>query len=127
MIARRNLLVLTVGVAAVIALVTNVVPLGQIRDQRRELEAARERLAQLQQQTDDMESRVSALDNPVEIERIARERLGYVRPGETAYVVMDPPAETEQEAPETSTVEEGSALTSPWYLRVWAFMTGADL
>lgn len=126
MLARRNLLVVMVGVVALLALVTNVVPLGQIRDQNGDLEAARQRLVDLEQETADMEARIAALHTPVEVERIARERLGYVMPGETAFVVMDTPEEQTAEE-ETTITDQGSALTSPWYLKVWEFMTGSDL
>ena len=39
----------------------------------------------------DAPGRCAALNTDEEIEKLAREKLGYVRPGETAYVVLDPP------------------------------------
>ncbi len=60
-----------------------------------------------------------------EIERLAREKLGYVRPGEVAYVVLEPPfipTTTTQPPAEDPPVEDRSLLSE-----VWDFVTGADL
>jgi len=58
------------------------------------------------------------------LEKLAREKLGYVRPGETAYVVLDPPGTPDD-------VEDASApevvVEKTWVDRVWDFLTGADL
>ncbi len=126
-IVRRPGVALMAAVAAVcmLALMTNVLPFSQIRDQQRELELARVQLDEIADLNHQLSSRVAALNTPVEVERIARERLGYVRPGETAYVVMEP--ETPQVAPKTVTTDQGSALYSPWYEKLWGFITGADL
>ena len=64
------------------------------------------------------------MQTPVEIERLAREKLGYVRPGEIAYVVLDPPESptTTIPAEEEEPVEDESLLEE-----VWDFVTGADL
>ena len=64
---------------------------------------------------------------PVEIERLAREKLGYVRPGEAAYVVIEEevaPAESFPTDVETQP-DEGDAV--PFLSRIWDFVTGRDL
>lgn len=114
-----------VAAVCMLALMTTVLPFNQIRDQQRELELARLQLVEFQDLNHRLASRVASLNTPVEVERIARERLGYVRPGETAFVVMEP--ETEAVAPQTMVTEEGSALYSPWYKELWGFITGSDL
>jgi hypothetical protein len=63
------------------------------------------------------------LQTEAEIEKLAREKLGYVRPGETAYVVLDPPG-TEDEPPAGPVVEP---VEKTWVDEVWEFLTGADL
>lgn len=124
-LVRRQGWVLMFLVAAVslVALTSSVVPFSEIRDQRIELENARARFAALEGQGDELAARIDTLANPVEIERIARERLGYVMPGETAYVVMDP----EPLAITGQNLVTQQSSVAPWYLRVWAFLTGADL
>jgi cell division protein FtsB len=77
------ILIFLVAAVSMVALTSSVVPFAEIREQRIELENARARFAELQSQGDELAARLDSLSDPVEIERIARERLGYVRPGET--------------------------------------------
>lgn len=122
-VAVFTLALLVVGAAVV----TNVVPYRQILEQRRQVATAAAQLDEIKDENAVLTAQRDALQTPVEIERLAREKLGYVRPGEVAYVVLDPP-----EVPTTTTttapsqgpdpVEDESLLDT-----VWDFMTGADL
>jgi cell division protein FtsL len=105
------------------AFVTQVVPYRQIVESNREVAAARTELAQLTADNADLQADVAALQTEAEIEKLAREKLGYVRPGETAYVVLDPPG-TEDEPPAGPVVEP---VEKTWVDEVWEFLTGADL
>lgn len=119
-IAILTLLILLMGAA----FLTQVVPYGQIVESGRQVDDARARLAQLTAENEALQADVEALSTDAEIERLAREKLGYVRPGETAYVVLDPPGtpeEVQEQAPAPA-VEEKT-----WVDRVWEFLTGADL
>lgn len=135
---RRPLMMLAPAVLLVVALAlaTNVLPLRQIVAQRQEIAATRGTLDQLMEHNAMLDAQVSALDTPIEVERIAREELGYVRPGETAYVVMDPtPAQSAQKeaavqaaAGESAGVGPASETDSRGFVaRVWDFVTGRDL
>lgn len=121
-VAVFTLALLVVGAAVV----TNVVPYRQIVEQHRQVSAAAAHLEAVREENEVLTAQRDALQTPVEIERLAREKLGYVRPGEVAYVVLDPP-----EAPTTtSTVPptEGDLAEDASLLdTVWDFMTGADL
>lgn len=120
-VALFTLALLVVGAAVL----TNVVPYRQILDQHRQVEAAAAELETLQDENSMLTARRDALQTPVEIERLAREKLGYVRPGEVAYVVLEPPAvptSTTVPAVEEQTVEDSTLLSA-----VWDFVTGADL
>lgn len=106
------------------AFLTQVVPYGQIMESGRQVDEARSRLAQLEAENEALQADVDALSTDAEIERLAREKLGYVRPGETAYVVLDPPGtaeEIEEQAPPQA-VEDKT-----WVDRLWEFLSGADL
>ena len=106
------------------AFLTQVVPYGQIVESRRAVAAAEDQLAALEAENSQLEADVAALGTEAEIEKLAREKLGYVKPGETAYVVLDPPSVPQSEAeaaPEPEPVEEPT-----WVERVWLFLTGAD-
>ncbi len=127
---RKPLMVLAPAAALVVALamVTNVVPFRQLVEQRQQVAAAQARLAELERQNELLRGQVAALSTPLEIERIARERLGLVREGEEAYVVLEP-AETATVFPEDD-LEPPAESTSPqppWYQRVWDYLTGRDL
>ena len=103
---------------------TQLVPYGQIMDSRQAVADARSQLAGLEAENTALEADVAALQTDSEIEKLAREKLGYVRPGETAYVVLDPPG-TPDEAKETPAPE--AAVEKTWVDRVWEFLSGADL
>ena len=107
-----------------LAVVTNVVPYRQIVEQQRQVAEAAAELAALEEENALLAARRDALQTPVEIERLAREKLGYVRPGEIAYVVLDPPTSPTTMVPqqEAEPVEDENLLEE-----VWDFITGADL
>lgn len=119
-VAVATLLFLLLG----LAFLTQVVPYRQIMEANQNVERARERLAALEAENAELEADVEALETPTEIEKLAREKLGYVRPGETAYVVLDPPeSEVESAEPEPEPEEEPRT----WVEKVWDFITGADI
>ena len=66
--------------------------------QRRDLQGAERRLAVLGAESARLAERAAALRTDAEIERLAREQYGLVRPGEEAYAVLPapvpPPADT---------------------------------
>lgn len=105
------------------AFLTQVVPYGQIVDSKREVAEAQQQLNALQEENAALQDDVDALYTETEIEKLAREKLGYVRPGETAYVVLDPPG-TDDPAPETP--EPTPEPEPTWVDKVWAFLTGSD-
>lgn len=118
--ALATLLILIMGAA----FLTQVVPYGQIIDSQRQVEEARAELAQLESENSTLQADVEALQTDAEIERLAREKLGYVRPGETAYVVLDPPGTEEETTPSEPAPEP---VEKTWVDEVWEFLTGADL
>lgn len=118
--AIATLLILLMGAA----FVTQVVPYNQIIESQRQVAEARADLAELEAQNERLQADVEALHTDSEVERLAREKLGYVRPGETAYVVLDPPGsadDTEPAPPEPEPAEK------TWVDEVWEFLTGADI
>lgn len=119
-VALVTLLFLLLGAA----FITQVVPYRQIIDSQRQVTAAQERLATLEEENAVLQADAAALNTDEEIEKLAREKLGYVRPGETAYVVLDPPGSSQSAAveEEVSTVDERT-----WVDRIWEFLSGGDL
>lgn len=119
-IALVTLLFLLVGAA----FLTQVVPYRQIIDSQRQVSSAQERLATLEAENEVLQGDVTALNTDEEIEKLAREKLGYVQPGETAYVVLDPPGPSDTTPAETP---EPAAPEQTWVDHIWAFVTGDDL
>jgi len=54
--------------------------------QRSELQGLQRQADQLQQQNTELERRIADLNDPSTLERLARECLGMVKPGEIAFV-----------------------------------------
>ncbi|MEX2275749.1 MAG: septum formation initiator family protein [Actinomycetota bacterium] len=66
----------------------SLVPLRQFLDQRGTLADLQRDTQLLKQANARLEERVERLKDPEEIERLARECLGMVHPGETAFVTV---------------------------------------
>lgn len=119
--ALATLLFLVLGAA----FLTQVVPYRQILDSQRQVNSARAQLAALEEDNEVLAADVAALQTDEEVEKLAREKLGYVRPGETAYIVLDPPEEETRPQPQTDNLVIPEKRT--WVDALWAFVTGADL
>ncbi|CAN5608600.1 hypothetical protein BH10ACT3_BH10ACT3_03910 [soil metagenome] len=78
-------LALCVVVAAVLA-----VPARSYLAQRTEIAGRQSVLAELQQENADLEERKDRLDDPEEIQRIARRDYGLVEQGEESYTILPP-------------------------------------
>ena len=107
------------------AFLTQVVPYRQILDSKRQVSASRAELASLEADNAALQADVDALKTDAEIEKLAREKLGYVRPGEKAYIVLDPPEDEKRPAPPPVPSELPDEPT--WVDKLWDFVTGADL
>lgn len=78
MLAVVSLILLTLAVAPLRALIDGRNTLFQLERQAEDLELRNTRL----------EARIEQLNDPTYLERLARECLGMVRPGETAFVMV---------------------------------------
>lgn len=86
---RRRLAIATLLVAAVGALLA--VPARGYLDQRAEVRSTEAALARLEAENERLERRRAALDDPEEIQRIARRDYGLVGEGEESYMILPPP------------------------------------
>lgn len=106
--------------------VSGVLPLQQYLERETQVDAAREELAALEARNADIAGDVEALLTDQEIERIAREQYGFVRPGEVGYVVIVPEAAETSER--TRTPEPVEPIEAPGFFeRIWLFLTGGDV
>lgn len=109
--------------------VSGVLPLQQYFERETQVDAAREELAALTDANAAFAEDVDALLTDQEIERIAREQYGFVRPGEVGYVVIVPEGEGDTLTNRNPTpVEPVEVPESPgFFKRIWLFLTGGDV
>ncbi len=88
-----------------------VYPTRTYLKQREQIQASQERLDVLQQQTASLERDTQRLQGDAEVERIAREQYGLVRPGETPYVLV--PSTTPTTAPAAKDAPSKDSGTHP--------------
>lgn len=93
------------------------VPLQNYLGQRADIAEARERREVLADQVAELQRRRELLRNPHHIEAQARERLRYVYPGDTPYVVQLP-------STSTAAPEQAAEPREPWYTRLWRSVAG---
>src|SRR5713101_433230 len=88
---------------------------------RLEREAAQ--LAQLQrdleEQNAQLRAEIKALHTPDYVEKLAREQLGLVKPGETAFLIVQTPAPPPPPATADSPGQRPSASPPGWFARLW--------
>ena len=84
-----------------------VLPTRTLLQQRRDTKAATAELRELRERNDALEERARRLRDPREIEQLAREQYGLVRPGEEPYVVLPapPPPEPEDDDDDRNVLE----------------------
>ncbi|HEY9392141.1 MAG TPA: septum formation initiator family protein [Mycobacteriales bacterium] len=118
------------GRAAVLGLVVCALvlslayPVKQYLAQRGTLTQLEQQRAQVQSRVDALEERQRQLSDPAYVRALARQRLHYVMPGETALVVVTPQPTDAPPRPPSST----HALDShkPWYAQLWDTVQVAD-
>ena len=76
-------------VAATVLLLLLLVPARQYLDQRARITELERQGTALERQNAELRGEIALLRDPVELERLARECLGMVRPGEIALVLPD--------------------------------------
>jgi len=94
--------------------------LGSYLGTRTEVQQLRVERDAAAEENADLEAELKRWDDDAYIIAQARERLSFVMPGETAFVVVDP-----QIVPEAVVTDDGAVLqaadgaTRPWYATVW--------
>jgi cell division protein FtsB len=84
---RLGLLAIVLGALAV----TGIAPVQQVYHQKQLIDAEKEKLAVLTERNQDLQERLDRSKDPAYMEKLAREQLGLVRPGESSYVVIPGP------------------------------------
>lgn len=88
--------------------------------QQEQLREVNDAIAATQERTDGLEAALERWNDDAYVQAQARDRLGFVMPGETPYVVVDPETVTGEEPADAE--DPGPVImprTGPWYLTVW--------
>lgn len=119
---RAAVISLTLIVALAITL-GGIFPFRQMIAQNRQVSLTTEQYELLAAENQKLAERIEILKTPLEVERIAREQYGLVRPGEVGYRTVPVPGfeSTPTEA------DEEEETGDPWYRGIWNFLTGRDL
>ncbi|MDO5617541.1 FtsB family cell division protein [Kocuria sp.] len=119
--ARRRLLLVIVTILLIVFLAA---PTTKIYlDQRAEINALQQNIAQTQTSRDELERQVKLWDDPEYVRQQARERLLMVEPGQRSYLVVGADAVGDQ-APQSSAVQE-EADRAAWADALWGSVLDA--
>ena len=118
-----NVRVIVLVLAGVFVMLTLVVPLRALIQERREIKALERQVVSKQVAIAELTSRKVRLADPAYVQALARERLNYVFPGEIGFVILD-------EETNTAITSVSGALVpnndSAWYTKLWTSTRLAD-
>lgn len=112
-------------VAVVLAIIVAIVIIwptaARYYTSQRELSAARSELEVTEQHNKELQNELDLWNDDDFVRAQARERLGYVMPGETLYVVKDPDAGSAEEQREERVegVNRERRAATPWFSTMW--------
>ncbi|HEX5493886.1 MAG TPA: septum formation initiator family protein [Mycobacteriales bacterium] len=99
-------------------------PVKQYVAQRGALAALQRQRVQAQSRVDSLERQRRRLSDPAFVEALARKRLQYVMPGETALVVVTPHPQSQRRRTPAPTHDLDAS--KPWYSQLWDTVRIAD-
>ena len=116
-----SLRLMSIVLFAVIAVIVVTPTLSNYLDKQRELRDVKARLGSVQQHNKDLQRELDLWKNDDYVRSQARERLGYVLPGQTLHVVTDSSKGTAQEQLErkVASVDRDKRAATPWYSTMW--------
>lgn len=122
-----SLRLLVVGLFALMAVIIVAPTFVRYLDRQQEVAQARADLTQAQDTVTELERELSLWNDDDYVKAQARERLGYVMPGETLYVVSDSGEGTAQEQLESRVAEvnRDRRAATPWFVTMWDSITVA--
>ncbi len=101
-------------------------PVQRLTDATGRVDALTETRDRLASEVDRLQERKERLENPDEVELLARQELGLVKPGEIPFVVVTPEGEFARPGPDRGA---DPAFVGPWWRRLrdaWAeFLAGS--
>lgn len=96
-------------------------PVRTYLDGRDRVDLLQRQLSALDGENQALEARREQLEDPEEIELMAREQQGMIRPGEVPYAVVPPEVERPRLTPQ---LDLGAGDDRAWYARLWDGLVG---
>lgn len=120
---RRLVIVIPILLVIVLSVaVTNIFPFRRMIALDRAIAAEQVALTEIEAENRALAAERDALLTDAEVERVAREKYGYVKPGEQPYVVVTPDVEVLPPPPAVEPEPDRA-----WYDVVVDWVTGRDL
>lgn len=118
---RISLRLAAVIVFALVAVLIVANPLTQYLAQQEEIRQAQADLDEAKQRVISLEQELALWDDPLYVQAQARERLGFVMPGQTLYAVADPEQgdAVDQLQARTDEVNRRRRESTPFYVTMW--------
>ncbi|MBE6484998.1 MAG: septum formation initiator family protein [Actinomycetaceae bacterium] len=112
---------------AVLAVIIVTPTLSNYLERQAELRDAKAELESVQQHNEDLERELQLWQDDDYVRAQARQRLGYVMPGQTLYVVTDPNEGTAREKLDerVQTANRERRAATPWFVTLWDSVTMA--
>lgn len=110
-----------IGLVGVLALAVVMLsgPFQSYVDGRARVESLQAKVAALDAENGSLRQRQADLEDPTNIELLAREQQGMIRPGEVPYAIVPP----EVERPLITAPAPEAEADVPWHRRVWEAVT----
>jgi cell division protein FtsB len=114
------------GLVVCALVVSAALPLREFLSQRADIRQLQQSQAAARGRVAALEDQKERLSDPDYVAALARDRLHFVRPGETAYVVIAPgsPAVAPKDARRAASAPAGPE--APWYSQLWGSVRSAD-
>ena len=114
------------GLVVCALLVSAALPLREFLGQRGDIRQLEEQQAEAHKRVAALEEQKARLEDPSYTAALARDRLHFVRPGETAYVVIAPSAAPVAPKDAERAAAAPAGPEAPWYSQVWGSVRSAD-
>ena len=114
------------GVVVVLMGLVLASPLQRFLQQRHALNQAEQQRGATSRQVVELQAQLDRWKDPAYVERQARARLQYARPGDTVYVVVDPSRPKQDPSKQQNAPVTTTAGPTSWQTRAWTTLQVAD-
>ncbi|MDN5855487.1 MAG: septum formation initiator family protein, partial [Actinomycetia bacterium] len=96
--------------------------------QREDTEQARTEISEAQHRIDELEREKQRLDDPAYVKTLARERFGWLMPGETGYTTLDADGDVpgdDNTLTDPTGEDDDASNDQEWFVEVWGSVRSA--